>query len=260
MTRGSVTSETRSVAGWPRCGRSSTAAPSPAELPGPSASYPRAIGAELVGTGVLVGIGTGTLVVGAAIGGLPLPIVAVAWFVAVTVPVLLVGSTSGAHLNPAITLAHWLTGAVGSGRAATFMVVQALGAIGASVVVATLFGRGGHLGATLPTGVSDGVAWIAEAVATFALALGVLLAGRWAPRPPGIDRFVPGTIVALAILVIGPATGCSLNPARSLGPAVVSGDVTALWIYLTAPLGGAALAAGVARIFGRRRPIAPQNS
>lgn len=193
---------------------------------------------EGAATFTLVFIGTGACVVDAVSGGrLGVVGVALVWGAVVWG----LAAASGAHMNPAVTLASGLPARETVGR----LLVQTTGAFAASVALLLLFrGRAGSLGATVPAA-GFAASFVLEFALTFVLVLAVL-------RLPG--RFVPaaaGVIVALAAVFAGPLTGASMNPARSLAPALVSGRVDGLWLYLLAPmLGGWA----AARVSLRRRP------
>lgn len=200
-------------------------------------SMARRILAEAAGTALLVGVGTGAIVLSARAGGVPPGVLAVAWFAAVLVPILLFVEVSGAHLNPVVTL-----GLAGSGRIAWkevpgYVLGQFAGAFVGSGTVAVTLGRGAHLGSTIPsTGLLP--AFAGEAAFTAALVASVF---ALADRGQGRFRWRlawPPLVVGLSTYVIGPWTGSSLNPARTIAPAVLSGTFTDLWLYLTAvPLG-----------------------
>jgi len=200
--------------------------------------------AEVAGTALLVGIGTGTIVAAGDAGGIPQWAMAVAWFLAVLIPVALFLRVSGAHLNPAVTLALAGSGRISWREAASYWASQFLGAFLASGVVLLSLGGGSHLGATLPSHGYVTWAFVSEAVFTALLVGAVYVladqgegAGRW--------RIVlPPAAVGLSTYVIGPWTGSSLNPARSVAPAVLSGTYVDLWVYLTAvPLAAVVMAA-----------------
>jgi len=154
------------------------------------------------------------------------------------------GHISGAHLNPAVTLAFVLARHFPIRQLAGYWFAQLSGAVTAALCLRLLFGNVAHLGATLPTG--SGGAWQAfwlEALLTFFLMF-VIMAVATDTRAVGqAAALAIGATVALEALLAGPISGASMNPARSFGPALVSGTWTALWVYLSAPLLGAALAA-----------------
>ena len=200
--------------------------------------------AEFAGTALLVGIGTGTVVVAGNIGGIPQWLMAVAWFFAVLIPVFLFIGVSGAHLNPAVTLALAFSGRIAWKEAPEYWVSQFSGAFLGSATVLLAVGGGSHLGATLPA--SDDLLHtvIAEAAFTGLLVGAVFVL---ADRGQGAARWralLPPLAVGVSTYVIGPWTGSSLNPARSVAPAVLSGTYTDLWVYLIAvPLAAIVMAA-----------------
>ncbi len=200
--------------------------------------------AEAIGTALLVGIGTGTIVAAGNIGGIPQWTMAIAWFLAVSVPILLFLRVSGAHLNPAVTLALASSGRIAWKEAPPYWASQFTGACVASLSVLVTLGGGSHLGATLPTDGDIARTFVAEAAFTALLIAAVFVL---ADRGEGRKRwrtFLPPFVVGISTYVIGPWTGSSLNPARSLGPAVLSGTYTDLWVYMLAvPLAALAIAA-----------------
>jgi MIP family channel proteins len=153
-----------------------------------------------------------------------------------------VGHVSGAHLNPAVSLAFAVTRHFPWPRVAGYWSAQAAGALAAALVLRGSLGNHASLGATLPAG-SQGQSFLWEVVLTFFLMF-VIMAVATDSRAVGEAAAIAiGGTVALDALVGGPISGASMNPARSLGPAVVSGELHALWLYLTAPFLGAALGA-----------------
>jgi len=198
----------------------------------------RVIWAEFWGTFALVLVGCGSIVaVQAAGGALPGWTVAAAFGLVVTAIVLALGHVSGAHVNPAVTAALWAAGRFPARSVGPYVAAQAAGAVAAGCALLALAGaHAGDLGATLPT-VGTGTAFVLEAGMTWALVLVVLWAPAGVPVAAGA-----GLVVGLSALVFGPLTGASLNPARSLGPALVALKPEGLWLYLTAPVGGALLA------------------
>ena len=199
----------------------------------------RKLAAEGLATFVLVFLGTGACVVDAASGGrLGVVGVGLVWGLAVYASATAFGAISGAHMNPAVTLALWRAERFPARDIAPYAAVQAAGAIAASLALLALFGeRAGSLGATRPSfGIAP--AFGLETAMTFLLVLVVLRA------PARACPAAAGAVVALEAIFGGPFTGASMNPARSFGPALVTGRFDSLWIYLLAPLLGALLAAG----------------
>jgi MIP family channel proteins len=199
--------------------------------------------AEAAGTALLVGIGTGTVVLATRIGGVPQWVMAVAWFFAVLLPMLLLVQVSGAHLNPTVTFSLALSGRVAWKEVPPYVLGQFAGAFAASLVVLLALGDYAQLGATVPHGVSAAQAFGLEFLFTAGLIGAVFYL---ADRGEGVRRWrllLPPMVVGVSTFLIGRLTGSSLNPARTLAPALVSATYTDLWVYLTAvPLAGVLLA------------------
>jgi aquaporin NIP len=202
------------------------------------------IAGEAAGTAMLVGIGTGAIVLSARLGGIAQWEIATAWFFAVLLPMLLFIQLSGAHLNPAVTLALAASGRVAWKEVPPYFLGQFGGAFLGSAIVFWTLGDYSHLGATVPTVGELSVPFILEFVFT-ALLIGAVF--FLSDRGQGDYRwrlFLPPMAVGLATFAIGPITGCSLNPARTIAPAILSTTYGNLWIYLIAvPL--AALTVGL---------------
>lgn len=218
--------------------------------------------AELVGTFVLVFFGCGAVMAhmtGSAVG---LPVnglgVAFAFGLAVFVMAYAIGPVSGCHLNPAVTLALVVSKRFAWRDVPAYWVAQVAGALAAAVSLRYVFGDVANLGATLPAaGLSHGALVAAEAIATGIFAFVILAVTRPSNPAPALNGIVIGTTLGSGLLVLGPLTGGSMNPARSLGPALVSGATDALLLYLTATLAGAVLGAVAFQVvFGVRRPTA----
>lgn len=203
--------------------------------------------AEAIGTFALVFVGTGAIVVNDTMGGALGHIgVSLAFGIVVTGMIHAVGKVSGAHINPAVTIGFWLARRHDAREVAPYIASQCAGAIAASTLVAVIFAEHATLGATLPAG-SLAQSFALEVVITFVLMfviLGVVL-GPEEHSPLG--GVVIGGTVAMCALFAGPICGASMNPARSLGPALLSGQLASLWLYIAAPVLGAGLAVGAMR-------------
>jgi aquaporin NIP len=198
--------------------------------------------AEGIGTFVLVFAGCGAIAVDSVRGGLPEGAVAIAFGLAVLVMVYAVGHVSGAHLNPAVTAAFAITGHLPLIRVVPYWTAQVSGALVAALFLRITLGDGASLGVTQPTGsVTQAFLW--EVVLTATLMLVITAVATDARAVGEAAAIAIGASVALGALVGGPISGASMNPARSLGPAIVSGELSDIWIYLAAPLVGASLAA-----------------
>lgn len=196
-----------------------------------------ALVAEALGTFALVFAGCGAI----AVGSLPPAGVAAAFGLVIMVMIYALGHVSGAHFNPAVTAAFAVERRIPLARVLPYWAAQVTGATaGAALLRATLGDV--PLGVTRPVG-SDVQAIVWEMALTFLLVL-VILAVATDTRAGGQGAAIAiGGAVALGALVGGPISGASLNPARSIGPALVTGDVGGLWIYLVAPPLGAFAAA-----------------
>lgn len=210
----------------------------------------RSIAAEAAGTFALVAVGCGAIMADALGGGLGTLGIALAFGGIVALLALLLGPLSGAHLNPAVTLALVAAGRFPARRAPLYIGAQIFGALLAAFALLAALGPIAALGATVPRpGLGIAAVLAIEAFATLLLAGAVL-----APLRGPVAALAPGLAVFVDALVAGPLTMASMNPARSLGPALVSGEVSGLWMYLLAPVAGALLAALLARGCGWAGP------
>ena len=203
--------------------------------------------AEAIGTFALVFAGTTAIVVdGLTGGGVTSVGVALTFGLVVMTMIYAVGDVSGAHLNPAVTLGFWVAGRLRVPDLAPYVLSQCAGALVASFTVRTLFPESTGLGATVPAGAVF-QSFLLEVLLT-ALLMFVILGVSTGAKEKGIMAGIAvGGTVALGALVGGPVSGASMNPARSLGPALASGVLEHAWIYLTAPLVGAILAVGACK-------------
>ena len=168
--------------------------------------------------------------------------VAISFGLVIMVAIYAVGHVSGAHFNPAVSLAFAVTRHFAWRRVGAYWIAQLTGALLAASLLRASLGDRAHVGATLPSG-SQGQALVWELVLTFFLMF-VIMAVATDTRAVGEAAAVAvGGTVGLDAMFGGPITGASMNPARSIAPALVSGDVHALWLYVVAPLAGAAVAA-----------------
>ncbi|MGY1673025.1 MIP/aquaporin family protein [Geodermatophilus sp. SYSU D00710] len=209
----------------------------------------RRLFAELFGTLLLVLVAVGGGMVDARFGGSAVPYGAlvVAPALVVTAVILSMGTVSGAHLNPAVSIAFALRGDFPFRRVPAYVVAQVLGAVLATLLLWALLGRQGSAGLTLPgPGISATTAMLWEIVLTVGLVSTVLGVSSGAQNLGPIAAVGVGSYIALAGLWGSPVSGASMNPARSLGPALVLGDWTAWWAYLLGPACGALVAVGIA--------------
>ena len=181
--------------------------------------------------------------------------VAVAWGLVVAMVIFAIGHLSGAHINPAVTLAF------ASGRhfpwteVVPYWVAQVSGAIAGALTVAGLFGTGSGLSVTQPFEVSDMGAIGIEIIITAILMLVVMAVATDTRAQGALAAVAIGVTVTVIGLIMGPMEGASMNPARSIGPAVATGEYTALWVYLIGPIIGAMLGVAIyAYMRGRPQP------
>lgn len=207
----------------------------------------RAYLSEAVGTFVLVFVGTGSVIAnGYGDGAVTLVGISLAFGLVVLAMIYALGDISGAHINPAVTLGLWLAGRISSAVVFPYILCQCLGAITASLLLRIIFGMKYGLGGTVPSE-SAFQAFAMETATTFILML-VILCVTVGAKEKGITAgLVIGAVVFFDIIIAGPISGASMNPARSLGPALVGLNLGSLWIYILAPCLGAMLAVDVAK-------------
>lgn len=198
--------------------------------------------AEFFGTFALIFAGTGAVVVNQTTDGvIGHAGVAIVWGLVVLAMIYAFGDISGAHFNPAVTLGFCAAGRFKLREAGPYLLVQCVAATAASGLLHVLFPMNEHLGSTRPAGPAW-QSWVLELVLTWMLML-VVLNVSTGPKEKGITAGIAvGSVIGLEAMFAGPVCGASMNPARSLGPALVSGHLDVLWIYLTAPVLGALLA------------------
>ena len=198
--------------------------------------------AEFFGTFGLVFAGTGAIVINQASGGAVTHVgIALTFGLVVLAMVYTFGDVSGAHLNPAVTAGFVAAGRFPLKQLPGYIIAQCAGAFTASGLLRLLFPSDATLGTTLPAGVPS-QSFVLEIVLTFFLMLVVLSVSTGAKEKGITAGIAVGSVIALEAMFAGPICGASMNPARSLAPAVVSGNLQHLWVYLLGPLLGALLA------------------
>jgi aquaporin Z len=215
----------------------------------------RRLFSELLGTFLLVLVAVGGGMVSARFGGNAVPYGAkvVAPALMVMAIILFMGTVSGAHLNPAVCIAFAARGDFPWKRVPAYIVAQFLGAILATLVLWAFLGKQGSAGLTLPgSGISTTTAMLWELVLTAGLVSVILGTASGAQQIGTLAALGVGGYIALAGLWGSPVSGASMNPARSLGPALVKGDWTSWWAYLVGPIAGGAIAVGIAYVLRGR--------
>ena len=208
----------------------------------------RAYLAELLGTFVFFAIGLGSVQAVGALGAAAplLVVVPLAFGLGLLAAIFAFGHISGGHFNPAVTVAMAIDGRITPTDAVGYIASQVIGAIGAATLILVLWDQAAVAGTiTAPgSGFSDVQALVLEAVLTAIFLLVILASTKHASTHAGLA--IPLTLVAIHLVAV-PFTGSSVNPARSIGPALMGGDVSKLWIYIVAPVVGAIVAALVYR-------------
>ena len=211
----------------------------------------RRLFSELLGTFFLVLVAVGGGMVNARFGGSAVPYGAlvVAPALMVGAIILFMGAVSGAHLNPAVSIAFALRGDFPWRRVPAYVVAQFLGSVLAALLLWALLGKQGSAGLTLPgAGISTLTAMLWEIVLTTGLVSTVLGVSSGAQQLGPIAALGVSSYIALAGLWGSPVSGASMNPARSLGPALVLGNWSSWWAYAVGPVVGAVVAVGIAWI------------
>lgn len=158
------------------------------------------------------------------------------------------GDVSGAHINPAVTIAFWLSGRFPLKEVGPYIAAQCVDSVTACAFIHFLFPEDTtYLGATLVSDTVSQAFWF-EVVITFLLMLIIIMVATGSKEVGTLAGIAIGAAVAVLALLAGPITGASMNPARSLGPALVSGHLENIWVYVAAPIIGAALAVPVSNM------------
>ncbi len=213
-----------------------------------------ALWSEFIGTFALVFCGTGAVVIDSVTSGAVSHVgVSLTFGLVVMALIYTFGETSGAHFNPAVTLAFWAAGRFETAKIAPYIGAQLGGAALASLLLKLMFPGAQTLGATTPRG-SQGQSLLLEMVLTWFLMLVILQVSSGAKEKGITAGIAIGGVIGLEALFAGPISGASMNPARSFGPALLSFQLHDLWIYFLGPIIGALLAVPTA-ILTRNPPV-----
>jgi aquaporin NIP len=214
--------------------------------------------AELLGTFVLVMLGPGAVMVSARTHAFGEVGVSLAFGLAVTLIVAATGHLSGAHVNPAVTIGFWSVRRFRLTDVAPYVVAQCVGAMAASFVSGWLLGAVGDFGATVPS-LPLAQSFVVEAGYSAILGFVIMGVATDDRTSPAVAPFAIGATIFAGALVTGPLTGGSFNPARSLGPAVASGNWTAHWLYWIAPIVGVAVGMRTYELIRSAGRVAPTS-
>jgi aquaporin NIP len=198
----------------------------------------RKIGAETIGTFALVFAGCGAIMVDAATGSITNVGVGLTFGLVIMVMIYAVGHISGAHFNPAVSIAFAAVGRFPWRQVPFYLVGQVGGALAASLALRLMLGPLANLGATRPSG-APSQSLVMECLLTFFLMFVITAVATDSRAVGAMAGWAIGGMVALEAIFAGPVSGASMNPARSLGPALASMELSGVWIYLLGPLVGA---------------------
>lgn len=205
--------------------------------------------AEFIGTFAMVFCGTGAIVINETTNGAVSHVgIAITFGLIVMAMIYTLGSISGSHINPAVTIAFAVAKKFPAKEVLPYIIFQIAGAFSASLVLKFLFPENIFLGSTIPAG-SEMQSFILELILTFLLMFVILNVSHGSREQGILAGIAIGSVVLLEAMFAGPISGASMNPARSIAPAFVSGHLEHLWIYISAPLAGSILAVVVCKYF-----------
>ena len=198
--------------------------------------------AEIIGTFALIFCGTGAIIINQESSGAITHVgIAITFGLIVAAMIYTIGDISGAHLNPAVTIAFWVAKAFPIKEIIPYIISQGIGAFIASLTLKYLFPNNDTLGSTLPSGLPM-QSFVLELILTFILMFVILHVAKGSKEQGMFAGIAIGGVVLLEAMFAGPICGASMNPIRSIAPAIVSGHLEYLWVYVLAPILGANLA------------------
>lgn len=209
---------------------------------------------EIIGTFALVFCGTGAIVIDHVSGGAVTHLgVSMTFGLIVLAMIYALGDISGAHLNPAVTIGFTVAKRLALKETVPYIMAQAIGAFAASYCLKLLFPHEVNLGATIPSG-STMQSFVLELILTFFLMFVIMNVSTGANEKGITAGIAISSVIGLEAIFAGPISGASLNPIRSLAPAMISGDMTSIWIYLTAPVIGSVIAVLAFNLLKEKKP------
>jgi len=212
----------------------------------------RQLTAEFIGTYILMFFGTGAIIVSSLYPGTIDHLgISIAFGLVVLCLIYAIGSISGAHINPAVSIAFYATGTMTLKECTSYIVIQTIAAIVASFSLLVLFPEATTLGETLPTG-SIFQTLLMEFILSFFLMFVIINIATAGKEQGMIAGIAVGFAVLICALVGGPISGASMNPARSIGPAIAANNLSHLWIYIIAPIFAMLCSVGIWKVIKNR--------
>jgi aquaporin NIP len=211
--------------------------------------------AELTGTFALVFCGTGAIIIDQQTNGAVTHVgVAVTFGLTIMAMIYALGNISGAHFNPAVTIAFSAVKKFPPKEILPYIIAQLSGAFLATVILKFLFPENSMLGTTVPAG-TDMQSFFLEMILTFFLMFVIVNVAHGSKEQGMFAGLAIGSVILMEAMFAGPVTGASMNPARSVAPAVISGNTAHLWIYIAAPIAGALAAVMLAEYLTAEKPL-----
>lgn len=216
--------------------------------------------AEFIGTFAVIFCGTGAIIINQQSNGAISHVgIAITFGLIVMAMIYALGPLSGAHLNPAVSIAFVIAGKFKLNQLLPYIISQVAGGLAASVILKFLFPQNDLLGSTIPAG-SDSQSFVLEFILTFFLMLVIINVAIGSKEQGMFAGLAIGSTVLLEAMFAGPICGASMNPARSIAPAIVSNHLEHLWIYIVAPIAGASLSIPVWKFLNNKKINNNENS